>query len=148
MHSTGHRTTRLRLTLSITAAVIASAWLFAAPLADAQDRRQNQTTEAPTPHDNSPSNIPDEKLNAAATAIEHVTTIKENYQQRLAAAPASDHERIAGEATNALKKAITDEGLSIDEYNSIIEAALDNPNVRDQLVQRIHHTGDEKGGEK
>ena len=61
-------------------------------------------------------------------------------------APPSDQDRIAGEATTALEKAIADEGLSVDEYNSIIKAALNDPSVREQLVQRIHHTGNEKGG--
>jgi hypothetical protein len=32
---------------------------------------------------------------------------------------------------------VTDQGLSVDEYNSIMEAAQNNPTVRQQLVQRI-----------
>jgi hypothetical protein len=69
-----------------------------------------------------------------------VTSIKQGYQQQLAAAPPSDKERIAGEANSALKKAVTDEGISVEEFNSIIEAAQNDPTVRQQLVQRIQHS--------
>ena len=138
-----HRPITNRLTLALAVGALGVACSFLTPAASAQEqsRTQNQT-EHPSVARPSPSpTIPDEKLDAAAAAIEHVSTIKENYQQRLAAAPPSDHERIAGEATAALKKAITDQGLSVEEYNSIVETALNDPTVRQQLVGRIHATG-------
>src|SRR6516225_11966997 len=50
----------------------------------------------------------DQKLDAVATAIERVASLKQDYQQRIAAAAPSDKERIANEAINALAKAVTD----------------------------------------
>ncbi|MBO0735848.1 MAG: DUF4168 domain-containing protein, partial [Alphaproteobacteria bacterium] len=32
---------------------------------------------------------------------------------------------------------VTDQGISVDEFNSIIEAAQNDPALRQQLVQRI-----------
>jgi hypothetical protein len=85
--------------------------------------------------------IPDEKITAAASAMQHVASLRQNYQQQLAAAPPDQQQRIAGEGTEALAKAVTDQGLSIDEYNAILTAAQTDPKVRDQLLQHMHAPG-------
>src|SRR6202022_3572578 len=50
--------------------------------------------------------IPDQKLDAAAAALEQVANVREDYQQRMEAAAPSDRQGIADEAKNALVKAI------------------------------------------
>jgi len=40
-----------------------------------------------------------------------------------------------------MQKAVTDQGLSVDEYNSIIRTAQNDPAVRQKLAQRIPHAG-------
>jgi hypothetical protein len=57
--------------------------------------------------------ISDQELDAAAAAIERVASLKQDYQQRIAAAAPADKERILNEAVNALAKAVTDQGLSV-----------------------------------
>ena len=86
--------------------------------------------------DQSP-NISDQKLDAVATAMERVASLKQDYRQRMAAAAPSDKERIAIEAINALAKAVTDRGLSLKEYDSILEVAQNDPEVRGKIRQRI-----------
>jgi hypothetical protein len=66
-----------------------------------------------------------------------VAGLKQDYQQRIAAAAPADKERIAEEAFNALAKAVTDQGLSVDEYTSILEVAQADPEVREKIRQRI-----------
>ena len=51
-------------------------------------------------------------------------------------APA-EKERIVAEANKELSKAVTEQGLSVDEYTSILDAARDNPEVRDKLFQHV-----------
>ena len=80
--------------------------------------------------DQSP-NISDQKLDAVATAIERVASLKQDYRQRIAAAAPSDKERIV------LAKAVTDQGLSLKEYDSILEVAQNDPEVREKIRQRI-----------
>jgi Domain of unknown function (DUF4168) len=122
--------------LAVMAGVLSVACLFSPP-ATAQTQNQ-KGTDAPAVERQSPlPNISKEKLDAAAAAVTHVASVKQNYQQQLTTAPPADRERIAGEANNAIQKAVTDQGLSVDEYNSIMEAAQNNPTVRQQLVQRI-----------
>jgi len=36
-----------------------------------------------------------------------------------------------------LEKAVTDQGLSVDEYNNIIRTAQNDPKVREKLTQGI-----------
>jgi hypothetical protein len=129
-----------RPALTAVAGVLSAACLFSAPAVNAQKQNQKATEPPSSERQTPPPNISPEKLDAAAAAVTHVTSVKQNYQQQLTAAPPADRERIAGEANNALKKAVTDQGLSVDEYNSIMEAAQNNPTVRQQLVQRIQPT--------
>jgi hypothetical protein len=115
----------------LAAALLTAAWLLFVPAANSQTQ-----VPPPDPSDQT-SNIPDQKLDAAAAAIRQVARVKENYQQRIEAAAPSDKERIADEANNALVKAVTDQGLSVEEYTSILVVAQNDPQVREKTVQRI-----------
>ena len=125
----------------LAAAALAAAWLLSVPAANAHaqsPQAQSPETQTPSqePSDQTP-NVPDQKLDAAAAAIKQVVAVKDDYQQRLDAADPSDKKRIAEEANSALVKAVTDQGLSVDEYASIMVVAQNDPVVRDKLVQRI-----------
>lgn len=86
----------------------------------------------------SPRDLSDQKLNAVATALERVASLRNDYRQRIAEAEApAEKERIVAEANKELTKAVTDQGLSVEEYTSILNAARDNPDVRDKLFQHI-----------
>jgi hypothetical protein len=98
----------------------------------------NAQVQPPSPGlSEQPPNISDQKLDAAAAAIEQVASLKQDYQQRIAAAAPADRERIASEAMDALAKAVTDQGLSVEEYDSILEVAQNDPEVREKIRQRI-----------
>jgi len=123
--------------LSPAVAVLAAAWLFSVPAANAQEQSP-PPAQSPSPGASvPPSNLSDQKLDAAAAAALRVATLKQDYQQRIAAAPPAEKERIAEEAIGALSKAVTDQGLSIDEYTAILEVAQANPEVREKIRQRI-----------
>jgi len=113
------------------AVLIIGAGLFPLPAANAQ-------VQSPSPglSEQSP-NISEQKLDAAAAAIEQVASLKQDYQQRIAVAAPSDKERIANEAMDALTKAVTDQGLSVEEYGSILEVAQNDPDIREKIRQRI-----------
>jgi uncharacterized protein DUF4168 len=119
-------------------AVLAAAWLFSVPAANAQGEQSPPSAQSPAPGTTGAApNLSDQKLDAAAAAALRVAAIKQDYQQRIAAAPPSEKERIAEEAIGALSKAVTDQGLSVDEYTSILEVAQANPEVREKIRQRI-----------
>jgi hypothetical protein len=90
------------------------------------------TTPSPQPAD-----IPDKKLDAAAAAAKKVVAVSDEYEQKIATASEADKQRLTGEARQATIKAVSDEGLSIDEYASIMRTAQNNSSVRDRLIQRL-----------
>jgi hypothetical protein len=123
-----------RSMLPIAAAVLGAAWTFAAPAADAQTPKA-QKQAAPTA-------ITDQKLDAAAAALQKVVDLQQTYKQRMATAAPKDKDRLANEANQQLAKAVTDQGLTVDEYSSILQVAQNDPGVREKLLQRIHPPSD------
>jgi Domain of unknown function (DUF4168) len=125
----------------VIAAALAALPLFSAPLANAQAERQSPgTPKQPGATEKQTPDIPDQKLDAAAVALEQVASVREKYRQRLEEAPATDAKGITDEAKNAIAKAITDQGLSIEEYTSILVVAQNDPVIREKIVQRIRRS--------
>jgi hypothetical protein len=122
-----------RLARPLAAAALAAACVFAVPASGV--RAQSQ---APMPGTSAqPQDIPDQKIDAAVAAMQQVASLRESYQQRLETAPPSDKERIADEANTALEKAVTDKGLSVEEYSGILAMAQADPKVRGKILERI-----------
>ena len=66
-----------------------------------------------------------------------MSTIRDSYEQKLVKAPADQKAKLADEASDAMAKAVKDQGLSVEEYTSIIEVAQNDPVVRNKLLQRL-----------
>jgi len=99
----------------------------------------NVLAQSPPPGPSiSARDLSDQKLNAVAAALERVASLRNDYRQRIAKAEApAEKERIVAEANKELPKAVTEQGLSVEEYTSILDAARDNPEVRDKLFQHV-----------
>ena len=114
-----------------------AAGLLVAPAANAQNQAPSPpSSTAPSPKV-TPATIPDKKLDAAAVAVKKVAELKHTYQQKLATAPDAAKDRLVGEANSAIVKAVTDEGLSIDEFKTILDLAQNDPIVANKLMQRL-----------
>jgi Rieske Fe-S protein len=124
-----------RLMRPLAAAAVAAAGLMAMPALHAQAQ-----TTPPGKSAAPAANIPDHKLDAAAQAIQKVAKVSQDYQQQIAQAPEPQKERIAKEANTAMVKAVTDQGLSVDEYNSIVDVAQRDPAVHEKIIQRLKTT--------
>ena len=109
---------------SFAAAIVSVAWLFSIQPAAAQGQPASPA-------------VSDQQLDKAAAAIAHVRPIQKSYQERISKASPGQRERLADDANRAMTKAVTDEGLSLEEYSSILELAQNDPSVRDRLVHRI-----------
>ena len=112
------------------------AWLLLPLMAIAQTQPSKQMRTGPQVQ-TSPESVSDHQLDAAVKGIRQVHVVKQSYAYKLAAAPSSDKARIAGEANVALVKAVTDQGLSVDEYNAIIDRARTDATLRQKLVARL-----------
>jgi hypothetical protein len=117
--------------LSLAVAVLTVAWLLSVPAANAQAQSPSSGGSAQS------QDIPEERLDAAAAALERVVSLTQDYQGQMLAAPPSKQDRIAEEAKKALVKAVTDQGLSVTEYALILEAAQKDPEFRGKLLQRM-----------
>ena len=144
MQCTERKTARTRLLRPFAAMALTAGALLLVPAAEAQMNPPQARPQAQSPQTQSPqtpsASISDEKLNAAAAAIGQVATIRQGYESKIAAATPSDKQCLAKEGNDALEKAVTDQGLSVDEYNSIIRTAQNDPTVREKLTQRIPHS--------
>jgi hypothetical protein len=123
------------VTRSLFVAALIAAWYSSVPTANAQKTQGEAPSSSPS---SPPANIPEQKLDAAAAALERVIGLQKTYEQRLAQSEQADKERIVAEANDALAKAVADQGLSVEEYSSILEVAQNDPDVRGKLLQRIH----------
>jgi hypothetical protein len=137
MQCTKHPAVRTGLFQALAAAVLSVSGPLLLPAANAQTNPPQDRPQVQAPS----STISDDKLNAAAVAIGQVTTVRQSYDHRIAGAPPSDKQRLTNEANDAMVKAITEQGLSVDEYNSIIRTAQNDPALRQKLAQRIPHSG-------
>jgi hypothetical protein len=122
-----------RSIISVAVAVLSAGWLIPQP-AVAQTRPATPNAPSTAAPD---ATVSDQKLDQAAAAIQQVTTVRKNYADKLSGAPADDQGKIAQEAQGAMQKAVTDQGLSVGEYNSIAQLAQNDPNVRDQILKRL-----------
>jgi hypothetical protein len=122
---------------TVCAMTLTAAGLLVMPAAQAQQQSPSGPSSVITPSPTLPTNIPDQKLDAAAAAVKKVSVIKNKYDQQLAEAPAAEKKRLEGEAGDAMEKAVTDQGLSVEEYTTILTVAQKDPVVRDKLIQRM-----------
>jgi Domain of unknown function (DUF4168) len=128
----------MRRSMRPLAVTVSVACLLCLPAAHAQTPSPQQPGAQPS----SPAvAVSEQKLDAAATAAQHVVEVQQNYEKRIAAASPSEKERLTGEANSALTKAVTDQGLSVDEYISILQLAQNDPAIRKKFVERVRPSG-------
>jgi Domain of unknown function (DUF4168) len=120
---------------SVAAAILAAGCYLSIPAVDvlAQSPRPGPSTSA--------ADLSDEKLSAVAAALERVASLQQDYRQRIAETEApADKERIVAEANVELTKAVTEQGLSVEEYTSILDVARDDAEIRGKILQHIHRS--------
>ena len=123
-----------RSIISVAATVLRAGWLITQPVV-AQTRPGTPDAPGTAAPD---ATVSDQKLDQAAAAIQQVASIRKDYAGKLAGASPDEQDKIAEEAHAAMQKAVTEHGLSVDEYNSIVQLAQNNPSVRDQLMKRVN----------
>ena len=118
---------------ALVVAALGAAWLVPG-VATAQ---QSQPQPMPPGSSGALPSISEQKLDAVAKALQQVSDIKDDYQQKIEGSPPADRKRLADEANSALTQAISNQGLSVEEYSSILVMAQNDPTVREKILQRI-----------
>ena len=127
----------MRSTIGCFAMALTATGLVVMPAAYAQDKAPVAPSPAAPGKTVAPTTIPDAKLDATAAAAKRVSAIRDSFEQKLAEVPATEKKRVVDEADNAMAKAVTEEGLSVDEYQAIIKVAQNDPVVRNKLLERM-----------
>ncbi len=125
-------------TRTVAAVLLAASSLLAVSAANAQAPPAPPKGAPPSPSVADAPPLSDQKLDAAAAAIARVAFLRQNYERQLAQADPADRPKIADQAQGELTQAVKDQGLSVDEYNSIVERAQADPSVRQKILDRLH----------
>lgn len=102
-----------------------------------------EAAPAPAPMEAPAAQAPDtsdEKLKSFAVAFLEVSKIHQTYQPQIEAAPTpEDQQRIRNEAGEQMMSAVNDAGgISVDEYNGIIQAAQVDPDLARRINTHIN----------
>ena len=126
----------MHIRLSPFAAAVAAVTVLS-PLAAGAQTQPPPSTTAPSTAPAAKTAVTDQQITQAAVAMQKVMTIRQNYNQQLTQAKPEDQGRIADESQTAMKKAVTDSGLSVEQYNTILQQAQNDPNIREKLISRL-----------
>lgn len=74
-------------------------------------------------------------ISKAGAALRRVTEIKQTYSQRLGGAKTQEEQQtLQKQATDEAIKAISDQGLTVDQYNQVIRQAQADQGLRERLL--------------
>lgn len=81
------------------------------------------------------TNIPDATVQKTGAALRDVAGIQQEFSQRIEAAPAPEQrQRLVDQASQAAAQAINNRGLSVDEYNRVIQLTQTDPNLKQRVL--------------
>lgn len=136
---------QLRIATTVIATAVFAVAMSPIAYAQAESAPQAQPETGSKPDANVPAkpdaNVPEEKLDKAAAAIGQVVALKETFSKRFEVAPEAERAKILDEAKLAMTKAVTDQGLSVEEYSKILQVAENDPSVRSKIIQRLRPEG-------
>jgi len=130
-------TTNFRLAaLALAAGLVAAPAAFAeqppASMQLAQDEQQQPAQSA------QPAIQPDEEqLDSFVVATVRIMNIQQQAQQQMQAAEPEQQEQVRAQALQEIVAAVENEGLSVDEYNGIVQQVESDPELGQTVQQRI-----------
>lgn len=82
--------------------------------------------------------VTDQKIASYASAAIEVENLRGAWSKRIVAAESeSEQAELRQQANDEMVNAVKEEGLSVEEYNSITEAAQQDPDLRSQITKEI-----------
>lgn len=121
------------------AALALAAGLVAAPAAFAeQPPAAMQLAQNEQQQPAQPAIQPDEQqLESFVVATVRIIDIQQQAQQQMAAAEPEQQEQVRAQAMQEIVAAVENEGLSVDEYNGIVQQVENDPELGQTVQQRI-----------
>jgi hypothetical protein len=80
--------------------------------------------------------VPDETVARTGAALKRVANVKSVYAPKVQAAATPDERaRLSNEELEAAKTAIGEQGLTVDQYNNVMQLAQADPALRERLIK-------------
>jgi hypothetical protein len=126
-------TTNFLTALALAAGLVAAPAAFAeqppAAMQLAQDEQQQPAQEAVQPDE--------QQLDSFVVATVRIINIQQQAQQQMEAAEPEQQEQVRAQALQEIVAAVENEGLSVDEYNGIVQHVESDPELGQTVQQRI-----------
>jgi pentose-5-phosphate-3-epimerase len=120
-------------------ALALAAGLVAAPAAFAQDEQQ-PAQSAPADQSDQPAAVQptDEQVDSFVKATVRIITIQQEAQKEMTATEEQEKQKqVRDEALQMIVAAVEEEGLSVEEYNGIVQKVETDPEFGETVQQRI-----------
>jgi len=123
-------------------ALALAAGLAATPASFAQDSQDEQqpAQSAPAAPSEQPAAVEpnEEQLDSFVTATVRIIAIQRDAQQEITAAEEPEQqEQVRNQALQMIVAAVEEEGLTVDEYNGIVQHVQTDPELGETVQQRI-----------
>jgi len=113
-----------------------STLLFAVPGAFAQEDGQS----SPGMQKNAPAEVDEATIDKFADAMGKVQVIQQSVSQQLQAVENDDQAReLQLQAQDEMIAAVKETGLTVEEYNNLAERAQQNPQLRQQVMEKLEN---------
>jgi Domain of unknown function (DUF4168) len=81
------------------------------------------------------SEISDTVVQKVGVALGQLTQIREAYAERLASAKSDDEKQVVeSEAQTVMVKAVSQQGISVDQFNHVVTAARTDPDLEQRVL--------------
>ena len=116
------------------------------PPQEEQPPQEQQEEAQPMPQEQEVPEVSDEQIDAFVEAHVNVNEVREEYTQRLQEAEDQEEaQQLQQEANQAMTDAIEDSGMDIEEYEEVAMAVNADPEVRDDVMERLEEAGVDTG---
>jgi hypothetical protein len=79
--------------------------------------------------------LTDAMVQKVGTALRHMATIRQDYARRAQATNSQQQQQeLTNQAERDMTKAISDQGLSVQQYNQVIQMAQNDPTLKQRLL--------------
>lgn len=114
-----------------------------------QEQEQPPQQEAqPMPQEEEIPDVSESQIDAFVDAHVAVNDVREEYTERLQAAEDQEEaQQLQQEANEAMTSAIEDSGMDVEEYEEVAMAVNADPEVRDEVMQRLDEEGVDTGAQ-
>ncbi len=108
---------------------------------------QQSRTDMPAPQApgvvSQDGNMSDTMVHKVGTALRHVATIRQTYEQRAKAANTQQQiQDLNDQAHKEMVKAISDQGLSVQQYQQAIQMAQANATLRQRVISAAEQSSE------